>query len=69
MHGLDRSAPKRILIPSIWINANIDPLGPTQRVYGPTPQPALRLITCGGKFDKQQRQYLDNIIVIASLAA
>jgi len=42
---------------------------PTQRVYGPTAYPTLRLITCGGKFDRQRREYVDNIIVFASLAA
>lgn len=41
---------------------------PTQRVYGHTPAPTLRLVTCGGKFDKAKQDYLDNIIVFASLA-
>jgi hypothetical protein len=42
---------------------------PTQAVYGPLSYPALRLITCGGPFDGATRQYLDNIVVYASLVA
>lgn len=38
---------------------------PTARVYGPTPDRALRLITCGGDFDRNRRSYLDNIVVYA----
>jgi Sortase domain len=38
---------------------------PTQSVYGPTPDPELRLITCGGTFDYQLRSYLSNVVVYA----
>jgi hypothetical protein len=38
---------------------------PTQLVYGPTSYPALRLITCGGTFDRRAGSYLNNIIVFA----
>jgi sortase (surface protein transpeptidase) len=38
---------------------------PTQRVHGPTPDRALRLITCGGAFDSARRSYRDNIVVYA----
>jgi len=38
---------------------------PTARVYGPTPGPELRLITCGGEFDRSSRHYTDNVIVTA----
>lgn len=38
---------------------------PTARVYGPTPERELRLITCGGDFDRSRRSYLDNIVVYA----
>ncbi|HEX6468381.1 MAG TPA: class F sortase [Streptosporangiaceae bacterium] len=41
---------------------------PTRSVYGPADGPALRLITCGGKFDAASGHYLDNIIVYASPA-
>ncbi|WP_238015330.1 class F sortase [Dactylosporangium sp. AC04546] len=40
---------------------------PTQRVYGPTPVPELRLITCGGAFDAARHTYRDNIVVYAVL--
>jgi hypothetical protein len=38
---------------------------PTERVYRPTPVPELRLITCGGTFDRSRRSYADNIVVYA----
>jgi sortase (surface protein transpeptidase) len=41
---------------------------PTDAVYGNTLDPELRLITCGGSFDRQARSYRDNIIVFATLA-
>ena len=40
---------------------------PTEQVYGPTPAPELRLITCGGTFDHADRRYLSNVIVSAVL--
>ncbi|GAA2837981.1 hypothetical protein GCM10010452_77670 [Crossiella cryophila] len=40
---------------------------PTDRVYGDTDRPELRLITCGGVFDKGARSYQDNIIVYATM--
>jgi hypothetical protein len=38
---------------------------PTRKVYGPTRRPTLRLITCGGAFDRATGHYLDNTIVFA----
>lgn len=38
---------------------------PTAEVYGDTPGPALRLVTCGGEFDQAARSYDDNVIVWA----
>ena len=34
----------------------------TQKVYGPTSVPSLRLITCGGAFDSSTGHYVDNVI-------
>jgi hypothetical protein len=42
---------------------------PTMTVYGDTPGPELRLITCGGAFDAADGSYLDNIVVYARLTA
>jgi LPXTG-site transpeptidase (sortase) family protein len=39
---------------------------PTEAVYGPTPDPELRLITCGGAFDYATHHYLSNIVVYAT---
>jgi hypothetical protein len=38
---------------------------PTEEVYGPTPDRQLRLITCGGVFDRRLRSYKDNLVVYA----
>jgi hypothetical protein len=38
---------------------------PTADVYGPTPDPQLRLITCSGEFDRARHSYLDNTVVYA----
>jgi hypothetical protein len=40
---------------------------PSLTVYGETAHPTLRLITCGGDFDRATGHYLDNIVVFASL--
>jgi hypothetical protein len=40
---------------------------PTEAVYLPTLNRELRLITCGGAFDYASRNYLDNIVVYATL--
>jgi sortase (surface protein transpeptidase) len=41
---------------------------PTEEVYGPTHRAELRLITCGGKFDRDSRSYRDNVVVTAVLS-
>jgi sortase (surface protein transpeptidase) len=38
---------------------------PADRIWNATTAPVLRLITCGGAFDRTARSYLDNIIVYA----
>ncbi|MEV4541070.1 class F sortase [Micromonospora echinaurantiaca] len=38
---------------------------PTTAVYGPTPGPELRLVTCGGDFDRRRGHYRDNLVVFA----
>lgn len=41
-------------------------LFPTSTVYGPTVDPELHLITCGGAFDRATGSYLSNIVVFTS---
>jgi hypothetical protein len=43
-------------------------LFPTAAVYGPVADPELRLITCGGVFDRSLGSYLSNIVVFARLS-
>jgi hypothetical protein len=40
---------------------------PTADVFGPTIEPELRLVTCGGGFDFARHSYLGNTVVFASL--
>ena len=41
---------------------------PTEAVYGPTTETALRLITCGGPFEPALGDhYRDNVIVFARM--
>jgi sortase (surface protein transpeptidase) len=40
---------------------------PTAAVYGPTARAELRLVTCGGDFDRSARSYEDNLVVFARL--
>ena len=42
---------------------------PTQLVYGTTNYPALRLVTCGGRFDPSAGSYEDNVVVFAHMIA
>ncbi|MFC8447517.1 class F sortase [Kitasatospora sp. NPDC057223] len=40
---------------------------PDDLVYGRTSDAQLRLITCGGSYDKKRKDYLDNVVVFAHL--
>ncbi|MEV0574162.1 class F sortase [Streptomyces sp. NBC_01463] len=40
---------------------------PDKRVYADTPDAQLRLITCGGNYDKKAKDYEDNVVVFAHL--
>ncbi|GGS05039.1 hypothetical protein GCM10010169_57330 [Micromonospora fulviviridis] len=41
---------------------------PTELVYGPSDEPGLRVVTCGGAFDESSHSYADNVIAFASMA-
>jgi hypothetical protein len=38
---------------------------PADLVYAPTLAPSLRLVTCGGTYDKHTGHYRDNVVVTA----
>ncbi|WP_405997285.1 class F sortase [Streptomyces sp. NBC_00829] len=40
---------------------------PDNRVYTDTPDAQLRLITCGGSYDRKAKDYSDNVVVFAHL--
>ncbi|MGH2809254.1 MAG: class F sortase [Actinomycetota bacterium] len=41
---------------------------PVERIWASTSDPVLRLLTCGGRFDRATGHYVDNVIVYASAA-
>ncbi|MCH7230660.1 class F sortase [Glycomyces sp. L485] len=41
---------------------------PYEEVFGIEPEPALRLITCGGRFDRESGDYAENVVVYATYA-
>ncbi|WP_030282604.1 class F sortase [Streptomyces catenulae] len=42
---------------------------PSDRVYNDTANPQLRVITCGGAYDKAAKDYTDNVVVFAHLSS
>ncbi|WP_327369681.1 class F sortase [Streptomyces sp. NBC_01217] len=40
---------------------------PDERVYADTPSAQLRLITCGGQYNRTVKDYMDNVVVFAHL--
>ncbi|MDH6574867.1 class F sortase [Kitasatospora sp. MAP5-34] len=40
---------------------------PNAQVYGDTPDAELRLITCGGSYDRKLKDYTENVVVFAHL--
>lgn len=42
---------------------------PSDAVYGDVDRPELRLVTCGGTFDREARSYRDNVVVFATADA
>lgn len=40
---------------------------PVDRIWNDTEQPVLRLVTCGGTFDRATGHYTDNVVVFAEL--
>ncbi|EWT02564.1 peptidase C60 [Intrasporangium oryzae NRRL B-24470] len=56
----------RFVVTRVVLVAKVD--FPTADVYGPTPDPQLRLVTCGGSYDRVRHSYRDNVIAFARLA-
>ncbi|WP_438489619.1 class F sortase [Streptomyces sp. S186] len=42
---------------------------PNDRVYADTPDPQLRLITCGGSYDHKVKDYMANVVAFAHLVS
>ncbi len=46
-----------------WLKAEL----PTERIWDYTPEAVIRLITCGGQYDRKSHHYLSNLIVYGHL--
>ena len=64
----------RLLVPAILLTFVVHHTYSTEKtafpsavVYGPTPLSELRLVTCGGDFDRVAGSYRNNVIVEAVL--
>jgi Sortase domain len=65
---VDRSDGKAVGYRVVSVESHPKTAFPTALVYGPTPGSVLRLITCGGVFDPDNRHYRDNVVVTAVAA-
>lgn len=65
---VDRAGQSQLLFVVTAVQRYAKAQFPTQTVYGPTEVPELRLITCGGAFDRTAGHYVDNLVVVARLA-
>ncbi|MEU1077210.1 class F sortase [Streptomyces sp. NPDC005878] len=64
-----RRADRRTAVYTVDAVRTYDKAGfPDKEVYGPRNRPELRLITCGGKFDRR-KGYESNVVVFAHLTA
>jgi hypothetical protein len=59
----------------VWVNFRVTQVEeypkdtfPAAKVYQDTPDPELRVITCGGDFDTVHKRYYDDVVVYAILA-
>jgi len=59
-----RTAVFRLYGAGLYLKTDFPSLG----VYGYTRWPTLRLITCGGEFDRRTGHYLGNVVVFAECA-
>jgi Sortase domain len=66
--SIDRADQSRVDFVVSRIEQHAKGAFPTEAVYGATTAPELRLITCGGAFNRSTGHYLDNLIVFASRA-
>jgi sortase (surface protein transpeptidase) len=64
---VDRADGKRLTFEVTKVEQIAKNAFPTEAVYGDTADPQLRLITCGGRYDAANRNYLDNVIAYAKL--
>jgi hypothetical protein len=65
---VDRADTSRLRFVVTAIQKHAKDKFPSAQVYGETEKPELRLITCGGAFDRAAGHYADNWVVFAELA-
>ncbi len=72
LHELRAGALVEVLRGGVWLSFQVTVIAeypkdkfPAKTLYDPTPDAELRVITCGGDFDRVHRRYYDNIVVSA----
>ena len=63
---VDRADGSTVVFAALRTESHPKDAFPTRVVYGATADAELRLVTCGGAFDDDDRRYLDNVIVYAA---
>ncbi|WP_426512283.1 class F sortase [Dactylosporangium sp. McL0621] len=66
---VDRADGRRAVFVVTGVERHPKDAFPTGVVYGPIDHAGLRLITCGGEFDRSTGHYRDNVVVFADLRA
>jgi Sortase domain len=74
LHTLQAKARISVLRGGVWVRFRVTRVEeypkdqfPSVKIYQPTPDAELRVITCGGDFDNVHKRYYDNIVVYAVL--
>ncbi|MEV4703316.1 class F sortase [Actinoplanes sp. NPDC049316] len=66
--GVDRADGSKVTFRVTRVAQTSKTAFPTDLVYAPTLDATLRLVTCGGSFDRDRGSYRDNVIVFADEA-
>lgn len=67
--SVDRDDGRRFVFTVTAVEQHPKTALPVDRIWAPTSGPALRLVTCGGTFDRTTRHYTDNVVVFAELVS
>lgn len=64
---VDRADGSRVTFVVYAVESHLKAEFPTTRIYGDTPGPEIRLITCSGSFDRATGHYVENTVILGRL--